>query len=276
MRIIGGQDDFILDEWFVSRVVPLNKKNRPSGYWWAFASVMLLSFIMLQLPAAWVIARVMPNNPYLDNVSGNLWHGQGDWHYKDAQGVISWQTRPWMLLFFRVSANVTLKTGDTQLQAIITRSPNHWHLDSLNGNIQPETLQALIPWQWPSSPIIVKNLSIDQYTSGAFSSVDGQLSWGGGLLGYPYEGRVERATLPPLLGGLSLDRDRLHFALTNGQKERMGDFYLSGQNATQKDMMLDVQLTQRLLLNVAGYHGQAGLDTAVIAVRQPLSSLGAM
>jgi general secretion pathway protein N len=59
------------------------------------------------------------------------------------------------------------------------------------------------------------------------------------------------------------------------QKERMGDLYLSAKDA-QKEMMLDVQLTQRLLLNVASYHGQAGLDTAVIAVRQPLSALGTM
>jgi general secretion pathway protein N len=276
LRIIDGCNVSILGEWFVSRVAPLNKKNRPSGYWWALASVMLLSFIMLQLPAAWIIARAMPSNSYLDNVSGNLWHGQGDWHYKGTQGVLSWQTRPWMLLFLRVSAHVTLKTGDTQLQAIVARSPNHWHIDALSGNIQPETLQAIVPWQWPSSPVIIKNISIDQYTSGAFSSVEGQLSWGGGLVGYPYEGRVERATLPPLLGELSLDRDRLHFALTNGQKERMGDFYLSAQGAAQKEMMLDIQLTQRLLLNVSGYHGQAGLDTAVIAVRQPLSTLGAM
>ncbi len=261
----------------MSRVAPLHKKNRPSGYWWALALVMLLSFIILQLPAAWILARVMPSNSYLDDVSGNLWHGQGDWHYKNVQGVVSWQTRPWMLLFLRLSADVTLKTGDTQLETIVARSPNHWHVDSLNGHIEPETLQAIMPWQWPSSPILVKDVSVDQYTSSAFSSVDGQLSWGGGLLSYPYEGRVDRATLPPLLGVLSLDRDRLHLALTNVQKERMGDFYLSAQvGSAQKDMMLDVQLTQRLLLNVSGYHGQAGLDTAVISVRQPLSTLGAM
>jgi len=36
------------------------------------------------------------------------------------------------------------------------------------------------------------------------------------------------------------------------------------------DMMLDVQLTQRLLLNVPSYDGKAGLDTYVISSRQPL------
>jgi general secretion pathway protein N len=34
--------------------------------------------------------------------------------------------------------------------------------------------------------------------------------------------------------------------------------------------MLDVQLTQRLLLNVPSYEGKAGLDTYVISSRQPL------
>ena len=35
-------------------------------------------------------------------------------------------------------------------------------------------------------------------------------------------------------------------------------------------MMLDVQLTQRMLLNVPSYDGKAGLDTFVISSRQPL------
>jgi general secretion pathway protein N len=73
------------------------------------------------------------------------------------------------------------------------------------------------------------------------------------------------------VGKLNQDHDRLHLALTDVSQGRMGDFYLS------PDQMLDVQLTQRLLSFVAGYRGQAGLDTAVISTRQPLSTLeGAM
>jgi general secretion pathway protein N len=254
----------------------LNKKNKPSAYWLVFAFVLLLSFVMLQLPAAWILARVMPDHSYIDNVSGNLWYGQGDWHYQDMQGTLTWQARPWMLLFLRASANVTLDTGDTKLKAIVSRSPNSWYLSSLNGQIESKTLQTLVPWQWPSSMIVLKNISISQHKSGRFASVEGQLSWGGGLITYPFEGRVDRATLPPLLGEFSVDRDRLHLAMSNAQKERMGDLYLSAPTASQKEMMLDVQLTQRLLLNVSSYKGQAGLDTAVVAVRQPFSSLGAM
>lgn len=264
----------------MNRVTLLNKKNRPSGYWWAVAFVLLLFFIVLQLPAAWILARVMPSNPYLDNVSGNIWRGQGDWHYQNVQGVVSWQSRPWTLLLLRLSADVSLKTGDTELQGIVSRGPQHWSVDVLNGRVHPDTLQAILPWQWPSSPLIVKDVAVNQASSQAFLSAEGRMSWGGGLMSYPYGGRTERATLPPLLAEMSLDKDRLHLALTNGQKERMGDFYLSpqssAQSATQSKMMIDVQLTQRLLLNVAGYHGQAGLDTAVISLRQPLSTLGAI
>ena len=38
----------------------------------------------------------------------------------------------------------------------------------------------------------------------------------------------------------------------------------------EPDLMLDVQLTQRFLMNVASYEGKAGLDTYVISSRQPL------
>ena len=264
----------------MSRVTPLHKKNRPSVYWWAVAIVMLLFFVVLQLPAAWILARVMPNNPYLDNVSGNIWRGQGDWHYQNVQGVVSWQARPWTLMLLRLSADVSLKTGDTELQGIVSHGLQHWSIGALNGRIQPDTLQAILPWQWPSSPLMLKDISVSQSTKQVFSTAEGHVSWGGGLMSYPYEGRTERATLPPLLGDISLDKDRLHLALTDGQKQRMGDFYLSSQSNvqpnTQSKMMIDVQLTQRLLLNVVGYHGQAGLDTAVISLRQPLTSLGAM
>ena len=259
----------------MTRVAQIGKKNRPSWRWWILAAVLLSFFIMLQLPAAWILARAVPNNPYLDNVSGNIWRGQGDWHYQNVQGVVSWQVRPWMFLLLRLSANVDIKTGDTHLNGILTRSSKRLQVDGLSGRIESDTLQALMPWQWPASPIIFKDIAFVQQDMKGFSSVQGELNWGGGLIGYPYEGHTERATLPPLRGVLNEDHDRLHLAMTNGQKERMGDLYLSTNSATQKDMMLDVQLTQRLLLNVAGYHGQAGLDTAVISTRQPLAALGA-
>ncbi len=259
----------------MTRVAQIGKKKRPSWRWWILAAIMLSFFIMLQLPAAWILARVLPNTPYLDNVSGNIWRGQGDWHYQNIQGVVSWQVRPWMFLLLRLSAEVDIKTGDTHLHGIVTHGSKRLQIDELNGRIERDTFQALMPGQWPSSPIIAKDISFVQQDMKGFSSVQGGLSWGGGLVSYPYQGRTERINLPPLLGVLSEDHDRLHLAMTNGQKERMGDLYFSSSSATQKEMMVDVQLTQRLLLNVAGYHGQAGLDTAVISTRQPLAAVGA-
>jgi general secretion pathway protein N len=100
-----------------------------------------------------------------------------------------------------------------------------------------------------------------------WQDADGQLNWAGGLLGYPTEGRIERANLPPMVAKLTAQDGRLQIDLTNTQQERMGNVYLS------KDKMVEVQLMQRLLLNVEGYHGQAGLDTAVVTTRQPLSSM---
>ena len=44
--------------------------------------------------------------------------------------------------------------------------------------------------------------------------------------------------------------------------------------AFDQNLMLDAQLTQRLLLNVPSYEGKAGLDTFVISTRQPLFSGG--
>ena len=73
----------------------------------------------------------------------------------------------------------------------------------------------------------------------------------------------------PEFGDLSFsaENDQLKLAVQDSQKQRMADLSLG------KDSMLDVQVTQRLLLNAPSYQGKAGLDTAVISTRQPLGSL---
>ncbi len=235
--------------------------------WWFFAAFFLLVFIVLQLPAAWIMARFAPSNPYIDHVTGNIWAGQADWHAQNMQGVLSWQLKPWELLLLRVAADVELSIADSQLSGQVAVGRHFWKVKQLNGQISASTLRSVLPWQWPDSPIQVKDLGLvfDQNTG--FDQVDGQLNWGGGTLGYPFEGRIQRAAMPPLVGQLAMNRERLHLAFTDSSKGRMGDIYLSA------NQMLDVQLTQRLLQNVAGYRGQAGLDTAVVTTRQPLSSL---
>ncbi len=241
--------------------------KRPGKGWWFAAIILLLCFIVLQLPAAWIVSRAFPNNSYLDGVSGNLWQGQADWHYQQVQGVVHWRWAPMALLRLRLGANLTLSTGNTEVTMQANGRSGRWELRDLKGKISADTLRAAFPWQWPDSPILLKSVQLGRDPAG-WSLAEGALSWGGGTLGYPMEGRVERAALPPLQGALSLDKQRLHLALTTVQNERMGDIYLA------PDSMLDIQLTQRLLQTVAGYHGQAGLDTAVVSTRQPLASLG--
>ena len=235
--------------------------------WWFFAAFFLLVFIVLQLPAAWIMARFAPNNPYIDHVTGNIWAGQADWHAQNMQGVLSWQLKPWELLLLRAAADVELSIAESQLTGQVTIGRQFWQVKQLNGQISATTLRSVLPWQWPDSPIKISDLGMafDQKTG--FDQVTGQLNWGGGALGYPFEGRVQRIAMPPVVGQLAMNRERLHLALTDSAQGRMGDIYLSA------DQMLDVQLTQRLLQNVAGYRGQAGLDTAVVTTRQPLSSL---
>lgn len=242
--------------------------KRPGKGWWFFAAVLLLFFIVLQLPAAWVLARLAPQNPYITHVTGNIWSGQADWQYQQLQGVVDWKIRPWELLLLRVSADVDVMIGESQLAGRVAIGKTMWSFEQMNGRISPNTLRTLLPWQWPDSPIQVQDLSVRFDQQQGWSEAAGQINWGGGVLGYPFEGRVERASLPPLVGVLKMDRERVHVALTDQARARMGDFYVS------KDRMLDVQLTQRLLQHVAGYRGQAGLDTAVITTRQPLASVG--
>lgn len=243
--------------------------KQPGKGWWFFGIFLLLIFIVLQLPAAWIIARVSPNNPYIDSISGSIWQGQADWHIQQVQGVVSWKLRPWTLLLLRAGADIELRTGDTRLNGRVAISPNQRRVEKLNGQISTQTLSSLFPWQWPDNPVQVRDLKVIYHQKNGWQDADGQLNWPGGLLGYPFEGRVERANLPPMLARLSVQQNRLQLNLTTIQNERMGDIYLSA------DQMLEVQLTQRLLLTVAGYRGQAGLDTAVVSTRQPLSSLRA-
>lgn len=243
--------------------------KQPGKGWWLFAGFLLLFFVLLQLPAAWILARIAPQNTYLDSISGSVWQGQADWHVQNVQGVMSWQLRPWTLLLLQLGADVEVRTGNTRLNGQVGVGFNSKRIEHLNGQIGSDTLVSLMQWQWPSGPIQLHDVKLVNKGENGWQDADGQLNWAGGLLGYPTEGHVERANLPPMVAKFAAQDGRLQIDLTNTQQERMGNVYLS------KDQMVEVQLTQRLLLNVEGYHGQAGMDTAVVTTRQPLSSLRA-
>ncbi len=247
--------------------LPLDRK-KPRRGWWLLAAFLLLAAIGLQVPAAWVVARVWPNNPYIDQVSGTLWAGQAVGHWNSVAGTLNWRVRPQDLFWLRLGADVELLSGGSRLTAQVAKGRKQVLVQHLTGRIAAETLRAALPWQWPDAPVQVQDVTLEWQTPTGWQEASGQLNWGGGALGYPFEGRLERAVLPPLKGNVSLDRDKLHLALVDTANARMGDLYVD------REQMLDVQLTQRLLLNVSGYQGQAGLDTAVVSVRQPIATLG--
>ena len=84
-----------------------------------FAVVAFLIFVLLQIPAAWLIAKFYKNNQVLHNVSGNIWHGQADWQTGKLRGTVLWTTRPLDLLLLRAGANLEIYSGNTKLEGVL-------------------------------------------------------------------------------------------------------------------------------------------------------------
>ena len=87
--------------------------------WWMFAVVAFLIFVLLQIPAAWLIAKFYKNNQVLHNVSGNIWHGQADWQTGKLRGTVLWTTRPLDLLLLRAGANLEIYSANTKLEGVL-------------------------------------------------------------------------------------------------------------------------------------------------------------
>lgn len=233
--------------------------------WLLFAVIIFFIFVMLQVPAAWLISKFYKNNQSLQNVSGNIWRGQADWNKGQLKGSISWKTRPLDLLLLRAGADVEIHCGNTQLEGIIGYGLGKTVvIKSFNGQIAPETLKALADWQWPSNAIQLKDISLKFKPQQGFSKMDGQLQWAGGELLYTFAQRQDRMNVPSLIGKLTDDQGKLQIDVRDAREQKMINLQLDAE------LMLDVQLTQRLLMNIPSYDGKAGLDTYVISSRQPL------
>lgn len=242
----------------------MTKKNKHLG-WWIFALSTFLFFVVLQIPAAWLVSKFYKNNQVLQNVSGNIWQGQADWHQGALKGSLNWKVRPLDLLLLRLGAQVEIHSGRTQLQGIVGYGLGHrWTVKELSGEIAPETLKRVADWQWPSNPIQLQDIQFKYQKEQGFQKVGGATQWIGGELTYTFAQRQEQMNIPSLKGSLS-DRDQvLNVDVRDQRDQKMINLLLD------KNLMLDVQITQRMLMNVPSYQGKAGLDTYVVSSRQPL------
>ncbi|MGQ1328901.1 type II secretion system protein N [Acinetobacter baumannii] len=241
------------------------KKKSKQWKWWFFALIAFLIFIILQIPATWLISKFSKNNQTVHNVSGNIWQGQADWHRGALRGTIHWKTRPLDLLLLRFAADVDIHSGNTQLTGIMAYGFGEKVIvRDMNGQIAPETLKQIVNWQWPVNSIQLKDIQFNYKKEQGFAAVDGQLHWGGGTLIYNIGDRQDRMNMPSLSGQLTDQNGQLQVDIRDQRNQKMANLLLDA------NMMLDVQLTQRLLLNVPSYDGKAGLDTFVISSRQPL------
>ncbi|WP_173912239.1 type II secretion system protein N [Acinetobacter sp. Marseille-Q1618] len=242
----------------------MNKKSKQLT-WWMIGIIAFFVFVLLQVPATWLISKFYKNNQSLQNVSGNIWQGQADWHKGNLRGSITWRTRPLDLILLRAGANIEIHSGQTQLKGVAAYGlGKRVTIKNMTGQIAPETLKTIVDWQWPSNAIQLKDVSFKFKKDTGFSDSDGQLQWAGGELIYTYAQRQDRMNMPSLNGQLKDEAGKLIFDIQDQRSQKMVNLTLD------PSMMLDVQLTQRFLLNVPSYDGKAGLDTYVISSRQPL------
>ena len=240
-------------------------KTSKKLHWWLFALLTFVVFVLLQVPAAWLIAKFYKNNQSLHNVSGNIWQGQADWKQGQLRGTLTWSSRPLDLLLLRVAAQVQIDSGQTHVQGKVAYGlAKTLHIQQLNGEIAASTLQQLTQWQWPSSSIRLQEINLKYQKQHGFAAADGQLHWQGGNLQVPFSGRQERIDVPALQAQLKDQQNQLLLDVRDQREQKMLN---AGLDA---NLMLDLQLTQRFLLNNPNYQGQAAMDSYVLSTRQPL------
>ena len=242
----------------------MNKKSQQMT-WWMVGVIAFFIFVLLQIPATWLISKFYKNNQVLQNVSGNIWQGQADWHKGNLRGSLSWKTRPLDLILLRVGANIEIHSGQTQLKGLVAYGlGKKIIIKDMNGQIAPDTLKMMANWEWPNNAIQLKDVGFDFKKENGFANAVGKTQWAGGNLVYTFAQRQERMTMPSVNGQLSDESGKLVIAIQDQKSQKMANI------SVDSTLMLDIQLTQRLLLNVPSYDGKAGLDTYVISSRQPL------
>ena len=119
--------------------------SKPKTFkWLILAIVAFFIFVVLQVPAAWLISKFYKNNQVLHNVSGNIWQGSADWKKGQLRGSLNWQVRPLDLLLLRLGANVEVHSGNTKLAGVMAYGLTKTLVArNLEGQVAPETLKNL-------------------------------------------------------------------------------------------------------------------------------------
>ena len=240
------------------------KKSKNLAWWW-FALALVLIFILLQVPAAWLVAKFYKNNQSLHNIQGSIWHGQSDWRRGNLQGSLTWQVRPLDIFLMRLGAEVEIYSGRSRVDGVVGYGfGQRISVRDLNGEITPETLKNFANWQWPTAPIQLKQIQLNFKPQQGFNHVQGEMHWAGGPLVYEYAQRPDRMNIPALQVNLLEENSKLRLDARDQRSQKMLNLVLDAQG------MLDVQATQRLLMTSASYQGQAALDSYVLSTRRAL------
>lgn len=254
------------------------KSQAPSKIWWLFGVVIFAVCVLIQMPASWIVQKYAPNNPYVQQVSGNIWQGSAiitipithQTNTTNISSSVGWQWQPWQLFLGKMAADVTLTSGQTSLSGQLKLGLNSWQANQLSGRISSDTLSSILDWKVPDAPISVNALSLSYQDGKGIVDADGQLTWTGGTMGYPTAGKVFNINLPSMRADISDtkkgEQSFLKADLLDAQSKRLGELLMD------QNQMLDINLTQRLLEHMPEYNGQAPQDTVVVSVRQPLFS----
>ena len=174
------------------------------------------------------------------------------------------ENRPLDLLMLRLGANLDIHSRNTQFNGIFGYGlGQNFDQKICTGEDCPETLKNFANWQWPEIQFNLKMYNLIIKKKG-FTATEGKLHWGGGELNYTFGQRQDRMNMPSLTAEMKDENGQLQIDVRDQQSQKMANLSLD------PNLMLDVQLTQRMLLNVPSYQGKAGLDTYVIGSRQPL------
>ena len=93
-------------------------KEAKAYNWVLLATVLLVLALIVQMPAR-IIANMIPKDvrSLCTAWGGTLWSGQVNTQFHSMQGQLRWSLQPLSLLTLKLSFNIELLTGNTQIPA---------------------------------------------------------------------------------------------------------------------------------------------------------------